>query len=86
MANGFILIVVGLLLFYVVISDKFHCLVGCAACLSGKLDGQSSEASGGLKVGSTPIVPDLVNGASRFLRPGEPLGGGVGGMLGLGNQ
>lgn len=84
MANGFILIVAGLLLFYVVISDKFYCLVGCAACLSGKLDGT------GASIGYGEPAKTLGTGGTGFLMPGEPLAGGpsgslptMGGMLGL---
>lgn len=36
MGNAFFLVVAGLLLFYVVISDKFYCIEGCIACLGGE--------------------------------------------------
>lgn len=35
MGNSFLLVVVGLLLFYLVISDKFYCLEGAIACMTG---------------------------------------------------
>jgi hypothetical protein len=47
MGNAFFLIVAGLLLFYVVISDKFYCIEGCVACLGGKLDSQAQGQIGG---------------------------------------
>lgn len=81
MANGFILIVVGLLLFYVVISDKFHCLLGCAACLTGKLDERGSGESSG-----TPGGVFERGGANPFPSVGKPLlmpGEALSGMLGL---
>lgn len=56
MGNGFLLIIVGLLLFYVVISDKFYCLAGAAACLTGKY--QNGEAAGS--------GPNLIGNASGF--------------------
>lgn len=36
MGNAFFLVIAGLLLFYVVISDKFYCIEGCIACLGGQ--------------------------------------------------
>lgn len=35
MGNSFLLIVAGLLLFYLVISDKWNCVEGFAACVTG---------------------------------------------------
>lgn len=72
MGNAFILIVVGLLLFYVVISDKFYCLEGCFACLAGRTPAPGSSgpnaavgvATGGALVGraggAVPSVSNLI--------------------------
>lgn len=45
MGNAFILIVIGLLLFYVVISDKFYCIEGCVSCLANR---QVAGGAGGV--------------------------------------
>lgn len=50
--SAFLLVVVGLLLFYVVISDKFYCLQGCANCL---LFGDRQDSTGPAPVG--PVAP-----------------------------
>lgn len=47
MGNSFLLIVVGLLLIYLVASDKFYCLEGCAACIAGS--GTKTGAEGSIK-------------------------------------
>lgn len=75
MGNAFLLVIVGLLLFYVVISDKFYCIEGALACLGGKY--VPGELSGGIGVGvgSAPVGKN----AGTF-------GAGVGGVIGLGGK
>ena len=63
MGNAFLLIVAGLLLFYVVISDKFYCIEGCVACLAGRTPGPGS-AGPNAAVGVTgPVVPGRAGGS-----------------------
>jgi hypothetical protein len=50
--SAFLLVVVGLLLMYVVISDKFYCLEGCVSCLVYG-DAQSSGSGGAPAAGGT---------------------------------
>lgn len=51
MGNSFLLIVIGLLLFYIVISDKFYCVEGFLSCLGGRYvpgDGPVTAQLGGV--------------------------------------
>jgi hypothetical protein len=73
--SAFLLVVVGLLLFYVVISDKWFCLEGCAACLSGKLAG-GSIGTGVQGTGAAPVT-----GAGAAGKIGTGVGGSVLGKL-----
>lgn len=59
MGNGFLLIIAGLLLFYVVISDKFYCLVGAGACLTGKYQSSSPTEGGSFGAPLNPTVPTI---------------------------
>jgi hypothetical protein len=70
MGNSFLLIVAGLLLFYLVISDKFFCLQGFGACLSGKLPAGA--------------LPGAIGGAATIPGPQAGAGGGIGGGIGGG--
>lgn len=45
--SAFVIIVVGLLLMYAVISNKFYCIEGCAKCLAGRLDQKATGYAGG---------------------------------------
>lgn len=66
MGNSFLLIVIGLLLFYVVISDKFYCVEGFLSCLGGKYvgpDGPGVAAS----IGGNLTVPGPVSGVGQIL-------------------
>lgn len=53
--SALLLVIVGLLLFYVVISDKFYCFEGCASCL---MYGDSQSFGGEPTVPSTakPLI------------------------------
>lgn len=42
MGNSFLLIVVGLLIFYLVISNKWNCVEGALACMIGKTNQPAS--------------------------------------------
>ncbi len=44
MGNSFLLIVVGLLLFYLVISDKWSCVEGFLACIKGSTAAQTNTS------------------------------------------
>lgn len=60
--SAFLLVVVGLLLFYVVISDKFYCLQGAFNCLvfGERQDGGNVSAPGAPatpKLQNLPIIP-----------------------------
>lgn len=71
MGNAFLLIIVGLLLFYIMISDKFYCVEGFMACLGGTFQpgGVSGVGSGAAGVG----VPTTVRGVGSILGTGaEP--------------
>ncbi len=75
--SAFLLVVVGLLLFYVVISDKFYCLQGCANCL---IFGDRQDSTGPASVG--PATP--TSGALPGIAPTNPqLYTSVRGMVGL---
>jgi hypothetical protein len=56
MGNAFLLVVVGLLLYYVVISDKFYCIEGCIGCLAGRDPGPGASGGAG-------VVPVGVGGS-----------------------
>lgn len=57
--SAFLLIVVGLILFYVVISDKFYCLEGCFTCMVFG-DAQSTPATAPAVAAPTKLItPDL---------------------------
>lgn len=60
--SAFLLVVVGLLLIYVVISDKFYCLEGCVSCLVYG-DAQSSSGS------AAPASPTVAPGKLSTLPP-----------------
>lgn len=78
--SSFLLIVVGLLLFYVVLSDKFYCLEGCASCLifGQRQDGAAPvqpatdqkpvSLPGGLRVPSIQNFPSTLAGIQGQLR------------------
>lgn len=60
MGNSFLLIIVGLLLMYVVLSDRFYCIEGALACLFGSGEvragaGAGASVRGG--AGLSGIVP-----------------------------
>ena len=55
MGNAFLLIVVGLLLFYVVISDKWKCVEGFAGCVLGT--GSAAPQPTGATLPTVPTVP-----------------------------
>ena len=73
MGNAFLLIIVGLLLFYIMISDKFYCVEGFMACLGGTYQpgGVSGVGAASAEMGSGPII------APRAVSPS------VGGILGI---
>lgn len=66
MANSFLLIVIGLLLFYVVISDKFYCVEGFLSCLGGKYVGPDGPAVSGA-IGGSVSLPGPVSGVGQIL-------------------
>jgi len=43
MGNSFLLIIVGLLIFYLIISDKWKCFEGFLACLANKTESTSDS-------------------------------------------
>lgn len=51
MGNSFLLIVVGLLLFYLVISNKWFCVEGFVGCITGA----NNPTTGGAPLTSSPI-------------------------------
>lgn len=72
MGNAFVLIVVGVLLLYAVISDKFFCLEGCFNCLAGRTDkepGLSIAPSGGT-INAAPGISGRI-GVGGSISPGS---------------
>lgn len=62
MGNSFLLIVAGLLLFYLVVSDKWKCVEGFAGCVTGLGSGGSGNAPNtvsGTGV-SFPAIPNTI--------------------------
>jgi hypothetical protein len=57
MGNSFLLIVAGLLLFYLVISDKWKCIEGFGACVLG----QTGAANGSPITTGLPSLPNVTN-------------------------
>lgn len=73
MGNAFLLIIAGLLLFYVVITDKWYCIEGALGCLAGKHIPANTEPAGRLGVAlpvpgvpSIPKVPELPTASGVF--------------------
>lgn len=62
MGNAFVLIVVGLVIMYAVISDKFFCLEGCWNCL--RAPSGTSGASAGAGADLSRSVGSGVRGAA----------------------
>lgn len=60
MGNSFLLIVVGMLLFYVVISDKWKCVEGFAGCVVGGA-GASTTSPTGASLPTVPALPQIPN-------------------------
>lgn len=60
MGNSFILIVIGLLLFYLVISDKWYCVEGFLACVLGRSNAKAG-LGGNVQEQVTPNVDGSVN-------------------------
>ncbi len=56
MGNAFLLIVVGLLLFYIVVSDKWKCVEGFAGCVTGAGGTQPNTPT----LPALPKVPDVL--------------------------
>lgn len=54
MGNAFLLIVVGLLLFYIVVSDKWKCVEGFAGCVSGRTGNGAQQTN----ISVAPVVPN----------------------------
>lgn len=65
MGNSFLLIIAGLLIFYLVISDKWKCVEGFAACVGGKSANNNTNVN-------LPNLPTLPNTQSQPI--GAPLG------------
>jgi hypothetical protein len=61
--NSFLLIVVGLLLFYLVISNKWKCVEGFAACV---LDSGTAPTTG---APAPPSVPNPTGGLPQVIAP-----------------
>lgn len=61
MGNAFLLIIVGLLLFYIMISDKFYCVEGFMSCLGGTFQpgGVSGTGSGAAGIGVGVAAPGI---------------------------
>lgn len=55
MGNSFLLIVAGLLLFYLVVSDKWQCVEGFAGCVTGRAENQNISAP------NFPTPPPRIN-------------------------
>lgn len=55
MGNSFLLIVAGLLIFYLVISDKWKCVEGFFACVTGKTNQPATNSTTPAPT-STPII------------------------------
>lgn len=77
MGNAFLLIVVGLLIFYLVISDKWSCVEGFAGCVTGRLP----ENSGNVSLPNTinnqrlpQIITDITSGISPNINLPNNLG------------
>lgn len=64
MGNSFLLIIAGLLLFYLVISDKWNCLEGFAACVVGKTGNTGIAPTTGV-----PAVPQMPTTLSQIALP-----------------
>lgn len=65
MGNSFLLIVAGLLIFYLVISDKWKCVEGFAACIAGKTNAPSNTVAPTVSPApstTTLANPQLING------------------------
>lgn len=87
------LIIAGLLLFYLVLSDKFYCLSGCLQCLAGpyvagQVGGSFNPGVPGLGgsveipgLGSGDLEGGSVSGRKRGRIAGGSIGGGVNGSL-----
>lgn len=67
MGNALLLIIAGLVLFYVVISDKFYCIEGCVSCLLGTGGGLAGGASGAVGVAPAPAANSAVGGVRNIL-------------------
>ncbi len=76
MGNAFFLVIAGLLLFYVVISDRFYCVEGCIACLGGEY----VSADKGNTVSASGTWGGVPSGAIGQVAPS------VGGILGVGGR
>ena len=62
MGNSFLLIIAGLLVFYLVISDKWRCVEGAAACMTGKSNNGGTSAAPANALPQLPQVkPQAVN-------------------------
>jgi hypothetical protein len=59
LGNSFLLIVVGLLLFYLVISDKWRCVEGFAGCVTGKASGANVNLPSNTALPNLPNVPQV---------------------------
>jgi hypothetical protein len=68
MGNAFILIVIGLLLMYAVVSDKFYCLEGCFNCLRAPKGTTGAAAGAGADL-SRPVQSRGAVGAGAGIGP-----------------
>jgi hypothetical protein len=58
-SSAFLLVVVGLVIIYAVITDKYYCLEGCVKCLAsgGKVDSAIQLSA----EGRVPNIGDMMN-------------------------
>lgn len=63
MGNSFLLIVVGLLIFYLVISNKWLCVEGALACMLGKTNSPTTTGAP-----TTPTSP-APTGLPQLIKP-----------------
>lgn len=59
MGNAFLLIVVGMLLFYIVISDKFKCVEGFLGCVLGNSGAAATPTTSIAPTVQAPTLPAL---------------------------
>lgn len=59
MGNAFLLIVVGLILFYLIISSKWYCVEGFVGCLIGANKGTGGTPNTTLGAPRIPTTPNL---------------------------